>query len=305
MTDETKKRDKLIDLYDEAEKINEPLLKETQEAVKKVQQDRDTTRVVRKLIESAPNDAALPPETWDRLIKSRQQQNDATRTFRYGMSEIISDYSPTSTANVAVSSATVSAVAAHPPVDIILQGQKTRAQPWVTFPPSALKAAIEGLNVILDRARLYEQIKDAIRRLKLNTALPGQRDLYQLLDESQAAVEKPSAEMSSLHGAELPIRQCIWDAITELLRRCPNQAPTKKWPSKVLAIGEQCGKQNLPPGYFELLAADVLVKLGELAGGGKTNAQSRDQMLLLVNDGLQFLLALLEGVDEKRLRPAS
>ena len=142
-----------------------------------------------------------------------------------------------------------------------------------------------------------------MKRLRLDEALIDvNRSALSLVDESAATVRAPIAPDSS--QAIVTLRDGIKRAIVDLFNRCNRskgvQESAKTWEAKLRSIFKRSRRDELGDAHYETLCAVVRDKVDEMADG-KDKVTSRLDVLVLYKDRLQFLSALLDGVDEAKL----
>jgi len=100
-----------------------------------------------------------------------------------------------------------------------------------------------------------------------------------------------------------PLRECINQSLSELLRRRPAQEPTGGIEAQILSIGRQCRRPGLPKGHFEELGAQARALQNTLSGTKQKNL-ARQELVLVdhFNRTLLFFNALLTSLDETVFR---
>ena len=123
-----------------------------------------------------------------------------------------------------------------------------------------------------------------------------------LIEEAESAISAPSGDSTSPTATLIALRGAIDQAFANLLRRCEGQERAKGWKAKIQSIERRGGSKSMPLSHFQLLA-DQAKRMNEELSDAKIQSMSRDEVLLRYANGLQFLLGILDGVDEARLRP--
>ena len=100
------------------------------------------------------------------------------------------------------------------------------------------------------------------------------------------------------------LRESINAAVSELLRRRPNQEPARKLGDKIKSIGRQCNYEYLNQEHFEGIATNAEVLVNECSEMKQTKV-TRNRLKELSNRGLLILYTLLSSIDENRLRRPS
>lgn len=276
------KRKKLIEILDEAEVSHAKLRDQAKKIAEDAQKARDHARITKVIAESQ---SPLSDQEVQRLESSWQQQNDAARSWTGELGESRGVYGPVFQSTILTSTNTATGTVVGAMYDL---NQSPAIQQTVAF-YSALERRQEST----------EQLREAIVRCGLDSRQGDRRSVLEFLNEAEDAITSGTSPIAVL----IPLREAINAAIESLLRRSRGQEPASTWKEKVLSIGRRCGKANLPSGYFDRLADAANSQINELSGI-KPRGISRVFVLVFFNDGLQFLLTLLDGVDETRLRSA-
>ena len=79
------------------------------------------------------------------------------------------------------------------------------------------------------------------------------------------------------------------------------QELTPKVRDKLASLGRHCARPGLDEAHFERLAADADVLLNEFSGAKQTE-MPRQQLSEFFHRGLLLLNALMNSIDENRLR---
>jgi len=168
-------------------------------------------------------------------------------------------------------------------------------------PTPEIQAARAQFNQVLERAPLVETARLSLRRLKLDHRGGGDRTPLEILEQAKAALDRPSlAEAESL-PVLVALRECIDASIAELVRRRLEQEPAGSIRDKLPSLGRHCARPDLDADHFDRLATDWH-SLSNRLSGAKQAKLSRQQVSELFHQGLVFLNALLDSIDETRLR---
>jgi ketopantoate reductase len=100
----------------------------------------------------------------------------------------------------------------------------------------------------------------------------------------------------------IPLRECLNATIGELLRRRTTQEQARRTFDKLASIQRQCGRVDLPEDHLERLASDTDTVLNDLSATKQADID-RERQTELFRRGVLILNALLESIDETRLRP--
>jgi hypothetical protein len=179
---------------------------------------------------------------------------------------------------------------------------------FVTSPPGpppspAAESARKTLSQALDRYRLVDRAVASMRRLGLDSRRGSSRTGVDLLNEARGAIERPLVGGGGPVSVLITLRECIDSVITELVRRRPRQEVARGWAEKVASVGRQCAHPSLLADHFSRLGADAATLMNQLSGAKQTD-MDRDRLIDSFNQGLLFLSAFMDSIDEGKLRPS-
>jgi hypothetical protein len=284
MTDETaKKKDILLQLLENVELQAERLETLGGEIVRSARLTRDVTGPVRDFISQMPLDN-LSSTHWDREVDSLrawQVVAGELETYRTTVNSFSAlSFAVTSTLNEAVMSFTPSL---SPQVQANVEHAQSR------------------LRQTLERFPLIDDTKASIRRLGLDCRGGSYRTPFELLTEACGALERPIFGDGGPVSVLITLRECINSVISELLRRRPTQERASKLVDKLISLGRQCARPDLDDAHFKRLAVDGEPLLDALSGA-KQAEMPRPQLNALFHRGLLFLNAVMNSIDESRLK---
>jgi hypothetical protein len=151
---------------------------------------------------------------------------------------------------------------------------------------------------------LIEDIRSSMKRLGLTSPAFSQRSPLDLLEESEAVLNRPPVRDGRPTSTLIPLRGAIERTFAVLLSRRPRQeGDSKKWSGKVRSIGSQCCRSGFSIDDLNRLV-DTADALNVDLSGAKEDEMTREQQRELFYRGLVFLDTFLLDIDEKRLRPA-
>lgn len=162
-------------------------------------------------------------------------------------------------------------------------------------------AARTRLFDTLNRGPLVARARLSMARLDLDKNRGNHRPALDLLEEAAACIDRPAISGGRPSSVLIPLRGAIESVIEDLMKRRPRQEPAKKWSDKVASIGATCGYSYLAPAYFPNLCATI-TPLWDRLSGAKQDDLTREQVVELFGRGAAFLNALMDGVDETKLR---
>jgi hypothetical protein len=154
----------------------------------------------------------------------------------------------------------------------------------------------------LSKQELADKAIGLLKELDLDHRAADRKCPVDLLIEAREAMERPATD-DSVTSILIPLRESIEAAITELVRRRPQQEEAKKTQAKVISIGAHCGKTGLSAVHFEQKGEEAAMLLNRLSGA-KQAGLDRVRLTALYQEGLLLLAALLESVDGSKLRAA-
>jgi len=171
-------------------------------------------------------------------------------------------------------------------------------------PSPAAAAAMTNIYQTLERYPLVERAFTALRRLGLDSR-PGRKSPLTLLEEARNALGRPVFQDGGSVPVLIGLRECIDAAVTELIRRLPEQRPhvAGGWKGKVASIGCQCARPALLRDHFDRRGIEIDAILNELSGTKQLEIP-RTRLQETFNRGLLSLIALLDSIDESKLKPS-
>src|SRR5262249_10162302 len=132
---------------------------------------------------------------------------------------------------------------------------------------------------------------------------PFQRHLdLVLLDEAAAAFNTPVSHTDGAVGVLVTLRESIDAMFGELLRRRRVREKTPSDSEKVLSLGRHGARPLLPPGHFTRLALEI-EPLRKQLSPAKQTVIPQERMREMFHTGVEFLIVLMDGIDETRLNP--
>lgn len=281
MSDQDDEQNELLEALLESERLQRKLQEDLQRGVGLTQSSLDNTRAT---IELARHGVIRGANAL-RLSATYHALNDEARALTHVMQEPIYAYG-----TAAAQTAGVVSTAA---IELSLEQQND--------PPQELTSALQRHFDLTMRADALEELRADLVRCGLNKQRGGNRSPLDLLNECAAALYQPSRIEVSPTSALIPLRGAIGRTVLDLLARCPDQEQTKSWRERILSLGRRCGRIGIANGHFTILADVVAGKIDAISDG-KEAALAREQVIWLYQDGLKFLIALLRGIDEHRLR---
>ena len=156
---------------------------------------------------------------------------------------------------------------------------------------------------LLQTIRRYSATNEMLRRLQTLRVKSHASVRYpvDLLQEAGRALTVPSGPQPTITGVLIPAREGITGLVMALLDRLPRRAQGKNWREKVVAIGVQVGLPGLDSTHFENLGQN-LEQLVQSLSQGKQKDLSRDIIDQRFDAALRFVLALLDSVDQSKVR---
>lgn len=296
-------RKRLLETLNDVDGVNRSLREEAQRFSKLAQSGIDDAAAVRGLLHFGN----VPRANVDSLTTVWRSQADAGRSATHILREARLESQPiyfgtTSQASTAAIDVVEMNVSNPEPASRTSGFQAMElAALKPTAPAESLQQAVAYFAALNERGSMLANIIAGMTRCGLDRGTPPHRSAMDLLAESQAALDAPSGSDTVATPAIIQLRQCIERTVYDLYLRGTPQMPGSNWRERVLAIGRRSARDSVPPSHFDALAAVVEDKVKTFAPG-KDNEFRRPTIHLLAMDGLRFLRALLEGVDEKKLR---
>ena len=122
-----------------------------------------------------------------------------------------------------------------------------------------------------------------------------------LLQEAKGALSRPVIAEGGPVSILVTLREWIDAVVTELVRRRPKREKIRGWSNKIVSVGTQCARSALPIGHFDRLGIDAETPMNQLLGPKQADME-RSELAEFFNRGLLFLNALMDSIDESRLR---
>lgn len=162
-------------------------------------------------------------------------------------------------------------------------------------------AAAQCLGQVIDGLAEKNKVLSLLRQYGLDSATSGKKSPFELFETACAAFENPAKAGNPAVTSLIPMRECINETITELLRRRPKQEPAKNQQAKILSIGEQLSKTGVPLSAIRSLA-DRWSQLSDNLSGSKRSEYSREEWRTCLRQASLFLIELLQSLDRSKMR---
>ena len=278
MSDDQAKKAKLLHILKDVDSVAATIESLGQGMIHAARLSRDVASPMLDIITNLPT-GSLEPGQLDIILASWGDWTDSANQLK-GSQPALSSF-------VAVSSGTTNTA-----VSFVLNN---------FFPSQQVQEAKTKLFQVLDRSPLVEQVRSSMIRLGLNSRGGTSRTALDLLDEAQAALERPVVKDGGPTSVLISLRESIDAAITELIRRRPVQEKAHGWNGKVLSLGQHCAYSGLPTAHFDRLGTET-DRLMDRLSSYKQDRLHRDAMNELFMEGITLLKALLDGIDESKLK---
>ncbi len=280
------KKDELLKLLSEAEPQARRLEALGQDVVRSARLARDVIGPIRDVFFHVPANS-LSSEQWDLHVDNWRSWHLSAGKLETSLTAVNSFVAITS--NVASTcSGTFTMV--------------SRQQPLAPPILITLENATARLNQTFERLPLVDDAESSMRRLSLDARGGSLRSPSDLLAEARGALEQPTFHDGGPVSVLITLRECILATIAELLRRRPAQEAAPKTREKLTSLGRQCARPDLDEAHFERLAIEADALLSELSRA-KQSGIPRQELTASFNRGVLFLNALMQSIDESRLRP--
>ena len=281
--DDSKDKLETLRLLEEHTRITSEIKSKGQGIVEAAQLELDVNSSVKKLVQDAPGDSALPHDTWIGLQNKFRTSNELANRVNLNLSGPNS-YHLIAQANV---SSTVSAVSAI--VQVVSSAN------WVR--PAALKE----VSAFIGSHTKIPDIEGSLHRLGLDKIHGDVRSPLSLIEEAKMALDRPTSDATYPTAVLIPLRSCINLIIDQLLRRrrLPEAASSRK--AKVLSICNQCCKSGIDPVRIDSLAASA-DEQNDVLSSYKDRSASRAQLQIHFDSAVLFIKSFLDALDETKLK---
>lgn len=271
---ETQKK-KLLDLLEKTPEKAEEIRRQLRDLEQSIQLAGEAAEPLREIVSAIPPES-LPKDEWAlqvRVWSSWDVDTDKIRGALFSQNIFVAS----SSAAVSTSSGIIRFI------------DLGRRYPQV-------EPARTRLRQVMERGQLLEGVRGAMRRLSLDKRAGDYRTPLELLEDTANAFgNAPSPVL-------LPLRETIDGAIAELIRRRPSQEPTKSHAAKVESLGRQCAQAGLASTHFTDLGI-TWAQLHRTLSDAKQADMPPERISELFYQGLAFLKALLDALDERKFRP--
>lgn len=278
MSDEEAKKKELLHILAGVEPMAAEIESMGQEIIYGARLTRDVASPTRDIITNLPA-GSLQPGQLDNLLASWRDLTESTSQLKR--------VQPAVSSFAAIASGTTNTT-----VSFITT---------VSFVPEQAQDGKKRLFQVFERSPLVDRVRSSMIRLGLNSRGGTARSALDLLNEAQAALEYPVVKDGGPTAVFISLRESINAAITELIRRRPVQERAQGWNDKVLSLGQHCGDSGVPTAQFQRLGAETENLMNKLSGY-KQDSVSRDAMNELFIEGVNLLNALLDSIDEGKLK---
>ncbi len=285
MAEQSSKNDLIINLCGKVESLATQKEAQARQEAEASRQARDLTHQTRQVAQLG----VFPESLQDNTISALRGWCDAaTRHVDTAKTSINTFFAATSglTTNVAMAISSI---------DMFRLPPKPDAQ-RIVF------TAKQQISHTLDSGRIVEKAIASMARLGLDRKTGDFEPASSHLTQAQAALALPLTETSGGITVLVAMRECINTVLSELLqRRIGIQDKNRNDEDKVRAIGRDLALTSLPAGHFDRLAFQVHQLRDDLSEGKKGNC-TRERVKELFDVAVTFLNALMDGVDETKLR---
>jgi len=164
------------------------------------------------------------------------------------------------------------------------------SETWVVF------------EAFASRPKLRDDVIELFKEFGFDVPqVPGDKSPQEQFTIAHESFQNPITVGNPVSTSLLPMRESIDTIIASLLRMRPTQEETKNERAKIISIGLQLKKENLPQNVVEELADEWHSLKKDLSGFKKKDAERTDWLARL-NRGTSFLYSLLIGLDSRKLK---
>lgn len=289
MSDEpVKKKNELLRLLSAVESQAPNLEALGQDIARSARLSRDIASCVRDLVSQIPHDNLVPDEQWNQQIDGWRSW-EAVANGLQGSHTLVNSFVAVSEATTVTTSGAMFDLTfispASPPLQKAIETAKTR------------------FSQAVERFPLADEARASMKRLHLDSRGGTYRTAMELLIEAEGALDRPVFNEGGPVSVLIPLRECINVAVSELIRRRPTQEPASKIQDKIASIGQQCARPGLVQDHFACLGANATKLLDDLSAAKQAEV-SRERLTEIFHRGLLLLNALMNSIDEARLRSA-
>jgi hypothetical protein len=287
-TGPTKKRDEIYKLIEDTEKQGEEIEQIGHRTAESGRLLRDFADAAREVISNVPNDDMLPEEEWQRLEDAFGIVKSAGEPM-LNIGPALLNYTTTVSATGLTTNSMIYAIGPiAPPLAPVVDRVKVQ------------------INTIMEARPLMQDVEASIKRLGLNDLECGdQRTAVQLLRDSKLALDRPATPSANEPIPVLiPLRQCVLAILGELWRRTNSQEKLSgdKHKARIVALGKYCGLASIQSSVFEVLGSQWSALFTRLSDT-KDATMPRSEISREFNNGILFLQAFLDTIDETKLKP--
>jgi hypothetical protein len=239
----------------------------------------------------------------DALLASDLNEHDIaelrtqTRGFRYGVQSARQALAPAKQILWATSTATASASTSAIYVNVVTS--IPTASPVIE---PRVQQARERILANAKRLPLLGEAYQLLSRFGLDSS-PYGRSAVEMLREAERALMVGAHDQQAIGAVLLGARNVIDEMTAALLRRRPAQGQTPNLADKVASLGEHFGLAALPADHFVNLGAQGARLHRELSQEMKQGALSRDALIVMFNQSVTWLVAVLQALDQARMKP--
>ena len=280
MSDEQAKKEKLLRILTDVERVAASLETMGQTMIQEARRSRDVAAPLRDTITYSPTDW-FQSEQLDRGFASWDAWQVMARHLQASQTSVNSFVASASGAI----NTTASLILITRPIATAREMQYARSQ----------------FIRVLDRSALVDQARSSMTRLGLDARGGNARTALELLEEAHSALERPVINDGGPTSVLMPLRESVDAAITELIRRRSVQEKVTGWRGKVTSLGQQCARSGLSAAHFDRIGSEADELMNRLSGF-KQLGSSRDRLNELFCGGVTLLNALLDSIDESKLR---
>jgi hypothetical protein len=159
----------------------------------------------------------------------------------------------------------------------------------------------ERLSVGIKIPEIVDAIQASFKRLGIAGPGPHRESPAHLLDEVRNAFVRPATE-NATPSIVIPLRSCMEVTVDRLLSRREVQTskPAKR-ALKIELLGTQCGGPGLDDAHFRRVGDEYDKTINSLSTLKDKNLD-RSELILWVKRGITSIHALVEAIDESKLR---
>ena len=279
--------DELRDEISQADGKADKVIADARERIEEAQKIKDSAKFTITILDIAPNSVNIEAQ-----LSSWQNINDILGIAQGGMADFH---------NVITSG---SGVAGTLTTDLYYRANEFKAYGYPDLEEERI-SAFDGIVIQVGEYLSQPSNKDEAMNLLYNWGFnipsAGLKSVVELFEIAHQAYETPLTDSTPASTSLLPMRDCLNQMASELLRRRPNQERTSNNYAKIMSVGSQLKKDEIEVSIVDTWAFQFDRLINELSGS-KHKSFSREEWRDLLFQATSFISNLLNGLDISKVR---